>query len=258
VVEPAAGVPGDLVVTAVLAAVLAGSAAALVARRRPRRTPSSLLGRAPVRVAPEPRSAPAPQAACAVAALAALVLLPRVAAVAVALGLVLAGPRLLAGLDTGTVRREREQLSRDLPLLLDLLAACLAGGAALPAAACAVGAAVPGPAGDRLGRVAAALAVGTPADLAWRALADDDVDDPLGGVARALARSAETGAPVAAALAGLAAEARRESRAAGTRAARRAGVLAVAPLGLCFLPAFVLLGVLPVVVGLAAPVLRAT
>jgi hypothetical protein len=32
---------------------------------------------------------------------------------------------------------------------------------------------------------------------------------------------------------------------------RRAGVLAAAPLGLCFLPAFVLVGVVPVVTGLA-------
>lgn len=36
-------------------------------------------------------------------------------------------------------------------------------------------------------------------------------------------------------------------------APRRVGVLAVAPLGLCFLPAFVLLGIVPVVVGLAGP-----
>jgi hypothetical protein len=33
-------------------------------------------------------------------------------------------------------------------------------------------------------------------------------------------------------------------------------VLAVAPLGLCFLPAFVLLGVVPVVAGLAGPAAR--
>jgi len=38
-------------------------------------------------------------------------------------------------------------------------------------------------------------------------------------------------------------------------AARKVGVLAVAPLGLCFLPAFVCLGIVPVVVGLASQVL---
>jgi hypothetical protein len=44
----------------------------------------------------------------------------------------------------------------------------------------------------------------------------------------------------------------------GSAASRRrggSGVLAVAPLGLCFLPAFVLLGVVPVVAGLAGPLL---
>ncbi len=72
---------------------------------------------------------------------------------------------------------------------------------------------------------------------------------------RALVRAGEGGAPVAVAVARLAAEARAEDRARAEQAARRAGVLAVAPLGACFLPAFVLLGVVPVVVGLAGPLL---
>jgi pilus assembly protein TadC len=37
--------------------------------------------------------------------------------------------------------------------------------------------------------------------------------------------------------------------------AQRAGVLIAAPLGLCFLPAFLVLGVVPVVIGLAGEVL---
>ncbi|MCU1692975.1 MAG: hypothetical protein JWM64_2066, partial [Frankiales bacterium] len=57
------------------------------------------------------------------------------------------------------------------------------------------------------------------------------------------------------AVARLAAEARASATARAEQRARRAGVLAVAPLGLCFLPAFVLLGVVPVVVGLAGPLL---
>jgi hypothetical protein len=43
---------------------------------------------------------------------------------------------------------------------------------------------------------------------------------------------------------------------AATEAARSAGVRAVAPLGLCFLPAFVLVGVVPTVVGLATAALH--
>jgi len=37
--------------------------------------------------------------------------------------------------------------------------------------------------------------------------------------------------------------------------AERAGVLVSGPLGLCFLPAFVCLGIVPVVIGLASTVL---
>jgi pilus assembly protein TadC len=103
--------------------------------------------------------------------------------------------------------------------------------------------------------VAAALAVGSPPGEAWAALAGAGGDDVLGPAARALARAADGGAPVAAAVSRLAAEARADARARGEQAARRVGVLAVAPLGLCFLPAFVLLGVVPVIVGLAGPLL---
>jgi pilus assembly protein TadC len=40
-----------------------------------------------------------------------------------------------------------------------------------------------------------------------------------------------------------------------TAAAERASVLIAAPLGLCYLPAFVCLGIVPVVAGLAGDVL---
>ena len=53
----------------------------------------------------------------------------------------------------------------------------------------------------------------------------------------------------------LAEQAREGARVRGQQAAERAGVLAVGPLGLCFLPAFVLLGVVPVVAGLVGPLL---
>lgn len=173
----------------------------------------------------------------------------------------LAGPRVLGRLEPRAVRDERERLLSDLPLLLDLLASCLAGGAPLAGAAGAVARAVPGPAGRRMAAVGAALAVGSPPADAWAALASAAPGkplapgDPLAPASRALARAADGGAPVAEAVSRLAADARAEARARGEQAARRVGVLAVAPLGLCFLPAFVLLGVVPVVAGLAGPLL---
>ena len=174
------------------------------------------------------------------------------------LALALGGPRVLGRLESAAARQERERLLRDLPLVLDLLAACLAGGASLPAAADAVAGAV----ADR------PAPVSPPWRLRWpsahrpgrpgpRWPAPPDRPRTIRSLRRRgrSCRAAEGGAPVAAAVARLAAEARADARGRAEQAARRVGVLAVAPLGLCFLPAFVLLGVVPVVVGLAGPLL---
>lgn len=163
--------------------------------------------------------------------------------------LVLVAPRALARLDGP--KDDSALVAGQLPLVLDLLAACLSGGASTVTAVRAVAAALPGACSDRLLRVAAALAVGSTPAEAWRALGEDR--GPAGTAARALARAAEGGAPVAAAVQRVAQDARREAGARAERAARRAGVLAVGPLGLCFLPAFLLLGVVPAIVGLAGP-----
>lgn len=211
------------------------------------------------------RAVPAPSAAACLLAGAAIGLLaPGPVGLGVGLVVAFGGPRLLGRLEPAATRQERERLAGDLPLVLDLLAACLAGGAALPAAADAVAAAVPGPAGRRLAAVSAALGAGFAPEQAWRALSGGVGgsggvaglrDDPMASAARTLGRAAEGGAPVAAAVSRLAVDARAEARSRGEQAARRVGVLVVAPLGLCFLPAFVLLGVVPVVAGLAGPLL---
>lgn len=212
-----------------------------------------------VRVRGAPSVLHGPAAASALAGVAVGLLVGPPLGLVAGLALAVTGPRLLGRLEPQAVRAEREQLQQDLPLVLDLLSACLAGGAALPAAAEAVGQAVSGPAGRRLLAVASALAVGSPPAEAWGALAGGDPaardSDPFGPAARALSRAAEGGAPVAAAVSRLAVQARAEARGRAEQAARRVGVLAVAPLGLCFLPAFVLLGVVPLVIALAGPLL---
>ena len=249
---------------AVLAGLLAATSTALLLLP----SPPDRLRAAVVRDAdPAPGGPPrrpawsGPAAACLLAGLAVALLVAPPVGPALGLGLAAVGPRLLGCLEPRAVREQREQLLADLPLVLDLLAACLAGGAPLATAASAVAAAVPGPAGRRLSAVGAALAVGAaPAD-AWALLAGPAAaardDDPLAPAARALARAADGGAPVALAVARLATEARADVRARGEQAARRVGVLAVAPLGLCFLPAFVLLGIVPMVIALAGPLLSA-
>ncbi len=70
-------------------------------------------------------------------------------------------------------------------------------------------------------------------------------------LARVARRSGRSGAALAAALAALATEVRAGARERSEARAQRAGVLITGPLGLCFLPAFLVIGVVPVVVGLA-------
>ncbi|WP_328770720.1 type II secretion system F family protein [Streptomyces sp. NBC_00286] len=141
---------------------------------------------------------------------------------------------------------------QQLPLAADLLAACIVAGAGPVAAAQAVGEALEGPVGERLARGAAEMRLGGEPAEAWRGLA------ALPGaraLARLLERAGESGVPAASPVGRLAAEARAEWGRTATTRARRAAVMVTAPVGLCFLPAFIAIGVLPVVIGLADGVL---
>ena len=145
-------------------------------------------------------------------------------------------------------RREHAELCDQLPLTADLLAGCLSSWCAPAEAAEAVAQALGGPMASRLARVAAEIRTGADAEESWGRFGADPVLGPLG---RCLVRAAASGAPPAAGLARLAEGARAAAATAAQGRVRRAGVLAAAPLGLCFLPAFVLIGVVPVVTGLA-------
>ncbi|MEU6992977.1 type II secretion system F family protein [Streptomyces sp. NPDC046465] len=145
------------------------------------------------------------------------------------------------------------EASRQLPLAADLLAACVAAGASPVAAAHAVGESLRGPVGARLARGAAEVRLGGEPANAWRQLGALPGAAPL---ARLLERAGESGAPAAAPVARLAADARAERGRTATAGARRAAVLMTAPVGLCFLPAFVAVGVLPVVIGMAEGLLK--
>ncbi|WP_338782000.1 type II secretion system F family protein [Streptomyces sp. DG1A-41] len=144
------------------------------------------------------------------------------------------------------------EAARQLPLAADLLAACIAAGAGPVIAAQAVGEALGGPVGDALAQGAAEVRLGGEPGAAWRRLA---ALPGAGGLARLLERADVSGMPAATPVARLAAEARADWGRAATARARRAGVMVSAPVGLCFLPAFIAVGVLPVVVGLAGGVL---
>ncbi|MET8854630.1 type II secretion system F family protein [Streptomyces sp. NPDC004579] len=143
--------------------------------------------------------------------------------------------------------------ARQLPLAADLVAACIAAGASPVAAAQAVGEALGGPVGERLARGAAEVRLGGEPVDAWRRLASLPGAQ---GLARLLERAGESGVPAAVPVGRLAAEARAEWARTATARARRAAVMVTAPVGLCFLPAFLAIGVLPVVIGLAGGLLR--
>ncbi|WP_328749112.1 type II secretion system F family protein [Streptomyces sp. NBC_00285] len=158
--------------------------------------------------------------------------------------------RQVAGV--GVQEADQREAARQLPLAADLLAACIAAGAGPVIAAQAVGEALGGPVGEGLARGAAEVRLGSEPGDAWRRLATTPGAEPL---ARLLTRADVTGVPAAGPVAGLAADARADWGRAATARARRAAVLVTAPVGLCFLPAFIAVGVLPIVIGLAGGVL---
>src|SRR5689334_18451495 len=155
--------------------------------------------------------------------------------------------QVLGRTESPAVRRRRDRLRRDLPTAVDLLASVLASGSSLDRSLAVVARAVGGPVGEELATIGHRLQLGIDPPTVWRAVSDDVVLGPLG---RAALRAHESGASVAVAVRRLGAELRARERAEVETRARSVEVRAAAPLGACFLPAFVLLGVVPMVAGL--------
>jgi len=131
----------------------------------------------------------------------------------------------------------------DAVLLLDVLDVAIGTGASLPRVLSAVGSAVGGPQGDELVRGGTALLLGASWQSAW---AGTGLTDVVG----ALEASWSSGTAPGPALRGRADQLRRDRRARTRTAAGALGVQLVLPLGLCFLPAFVLLGLVPMLLSL--------
>ena len=189
------------------------------------------------------------------------------AAVAVALVLVAvgwhgtAGRRLAAiaavrGRDPGTAgrgdsgarrtRRDGTHGKLDVVLVIELVDAALAAGCALPTALCAVGDAIAGASGRALRRAGSALLLGASWPAAWA-----HAPDALAPLRDTLEVAWVAGASPGAGLRACADGVRRARRRAVRTAAARLSVHLVLPLGACFLPAFVLLGLVSVVLSLA-------
>jgi pilus assembly protein TadC len=142
---------------------------------------------------------------------------------------------------------------------LDVLAVCLAAGMAVSTAAAATAPSAPPTLARVLRRAADLLALGADPAVAWSTAPDlpaGSVDAQIDALLRLARRSASSGAALADGVAELADQSRDEAAQTAAAAAERAGVLIAGPLGLCFLPAFVCLGIVPVVAGLAGDVLK--
>ncbi|MFI2293537.1 type II secretion system F family protein [Isoptericola sp. NPDC019571] len=152
----------------------------------------------------------------------------------------------------------------DVPVVLELLGAALRAGAGVPRALEATGAALAGATspgasgvsgsssadGVALRAAADALRLGADWDGAWR-----DAPGRLGPAHRALRGAWTDGASPTGALRAAGEELLRARRSAARTAAASLAVRLVLPLGACYLPAFVLIGLVPVLLALGVDLL---
>jgi Flp pilus assembly protein TadB len=148
--------------------------------------------------------------------------------------------------ETAAVRRRRAAVSDDLPHVVDLMVAALSAGADPGEALTRVARVVEPPTAEELSTWVSRLALGTDPVTVWDAMAHHP---ELGRLGLALRRSAESGAPVTKALSRLAEDLRSRAGAEVEARVRQVEVKAAVPLGVCLLPSFVLVGVVPLVAG---------
>lgn len=158
--------------------------------------------------------------------------------------------RWMASLPSRAALERERALRADLPLAAELLAACLAAGATPAAALRAVAAAVGGALGGVLATAARRWAMTGSLAAAFAGLPECAAGAPVHALAVVFSRAERGGASAVPLLQSAARELRDARRTDLEAAARRAGAFAVVPLGLCFLPAFVLVGIVPLVAGL--------
>ncbi len=137
---------------------------------------------------------------------------------------------------------------RDTAMMLELIGAMLDAGAGLGRALELVAALAVQDIGVQLRPVVAALAIGADWQTAWRS--SSTRSPQLLALQDALGFAALTGAPSSAILYAQAARIRRERFRTAEKQAAALGVRLVVPLGLCSLPAFVCLGVVPVLLAM--------
>ncbi|MGV1037232.1 MAG: type II secretion system F family protein [Candidatus Nanopelagicales bacterium] len=186
-------------------------------------------------------------AACVAGAFGCWMLVGGLMGIVLAGAILVVGPRMLAAVEPRSVRTRRQALESAAPMVADLMAACLSSGASAGAATRTVSQALDGPASDVLAKCVTHIDLGADPTQTWSSMT---AGTALGPIARAVVRSAQSGAPLADVLVRVADDLRSARKSTLETAARSAGIKAVGPLGLCFLPAFMLLGIVPLVASL--------
>lgn len=155
------------------------------------------------------------------------------------------GVLVLGWVEPQSARRRRQKLIMEVPQALELMTACLGAGLPARAACAAVVRTFDGAVAHDLGQVLASQQLGASDVTAWRTLRDHP---QLGLAAADLARSMESGVSIVEGLRHHAAAAREARRSELQVRARTVGVRSVLPLMMCFIPSFLLLGIVPAVV----------
>jgi pilus assembly protein TadC len=231
----------------VMLSLLAGLAAWFIVGERADRSRLRAVARPANSVADPPPRQNARRlqvAVCLLAAGAAWLLLGGVIGIVAAGAVAVLGPRALSRFEARSDRQRNIELVAAAPLVADIFAACLSAGASPAAAARAAASALGGEAAKLLDEAVGQFQLGASAQRVWRPLLECE---PTAPIARAILRSAESGAPLTDVLLRVADDMRAAHRSELEQAAKAVGVKAVGPLGACFLPAFMLLGVVPLI-----------
>lgn len=150
-------------------------------------------------------------------------------------------------LESSGHRRMEQRRAAQLPETLMMLSSAMEAGLPLRSAVGTVAGSLEGPCAEDLRRLASSLAAGVPDSKAWNELASVAVwRDPAQDVSRAV----NSGEGISELLSAHAAQLQVAAAEKAEKKARKAGVDAIGPLVCCHLPAFLLVGVVPIIAGM--------
>lgn len=160
-----------------------------------------------------------------------------------------AGYRLPDFLISVRISSRRDEIAADLPDTVDLLTVCTQAGLNLPLALARVAERAPGVLGEELRRTVRQSELGVPRARALKELAERNEVEELDALVSTLVSSGRFGTRIAATLNSFSTEIRAKRRRKAEEEARRAPVKILFPLVFLILPAFILLTLVPLLIG---------